>query len=79
MLSWHGGFLTIATLIYSPFYKISDSSSESSLNRGSPEPLLLDYVISSFICFLFDLFLYFPSAIFQLNRDRSSWAEPVLS
>ena len=29
--------------------------------------------------FLFDLILYVPSTIFQLNRDRSSWAEPVLS
>ena len=31
-----------------------------------------------FVC-LFDLILYVPSAIFQLNRDGSSWAEPVLS
>ena len=29
--------------------------------------------------FLFDLILYAPSTIFQLNRDRSSWVEPVLS
>ena len=28
---------------------------------------------------LFDLILYVPSTIFQLNRDRSSWVEPVLS
>ena len=28
---------------------------------------------------LFDLILYVPSTIFQLNRDGSSWAEPVLS
>ena len=28
---------------------------------------------------LFDLILYVPSIIFQLNRDRSSWVEPVLS
>ena len=28
---------------------------------------------------LFDLILYIPSTIFQLNRDRSSWVEPVLS
>ena len=28
---------------------------------------------------LFDLFLYVPSTIFQLNRDGSSWVEPVLS
>ena len=28
---------------------------------------------------LFDFILYVPSAIFQLNRDGSSWVEPVLS
>ena len=28
---------------------------------------------------LFDLFLYVPSTIFQLNREGSSWVEPVLS
>ena len=28
---------------------------------------------------LFDLILYVPSTIFQLNRDRSSWVKPVLS
>ena len=28
---------------------------------------------------LFDLILYVPSTIFQLNRDRSSQVEPVLS
>ena len=32
----------------------------------------------SFVC-LFDLILYVPSTIFQLNRDRTSWVEPVLS
>ena len=33
-----------------------------------------------FISFcLFDLILYVPSTIFQLNRDASSWFEPVLS
>ena len=30
-----------------------------------------------FVC-LFDLILYVPSTIFQLNRDGSSWVEPVL-
>ena len=29
--------------------------------------------------FLFDLILYVPSTIFQLNRDGSSWVEQVLS
>ena len=28
---------------------------------------------------LFDLILYVPSTIFQVNRDVSSWVEPVLS
>ena len=28
---------------------------------------------------LFDLILYIPSTIFQLNRNWSSWVEPVLS
>ena len=28
---------------------------------------------------LFDLILYIPSTIFQLNRDGSSWVEAVLS
>ena len=28
---------------------------------------------------LFDLILYVPSSIFQLNRGGSSWFEPVLS
>ena len=31
-----------------------------------------------FVC-LFDLILYVPSTIFQLNKDGSSWVEPVLS
>ena len=35
-------------------------------------------VYDLFVC-LFDLILYFPSTIFQLIRDGSSWVEPVLS
>ena len=31
------------------------------------------------VCCLFDLILYGPSTIFQLNRDWSSWVELVLS
>ena len=31
-----------------------------------------------FVC-LFDLILYVPSKIYQLNRDRSSLVEPILS
>ena len=33
----------------------------------------------SHLFILFDLILYIPSTIFQLNRDGSSWVEPVLS
>ena len=32
----------------------------------------------AFVC-LFVLIIYIPSTIFQLNRDVSSWVEPVLS
>ena len=32
-----------------------------------------------FVFVLFDLILYVPSKIFQLNRGESSWVEPVLS
>ena len=35
--------------------------------------------ISGWVICLFDLILYVPSTIFQLNRDGSSWVEPVLS
>ena len=34
---------------------------------------------SQIIVCLFYLNLYVPSIIFQLNRDGSSWVEPVLS
>ena len=33
----------------------------------------------SYLLLLVDLILYVPSTIFQLNRDGSSWIEPVLS
>ena len=36
-------------------------------------------VTQSCLFVLFDLILYVPSTIFQLNRDGSSWVEPVLS
>ena len=36
------------------------------------------FLFIQFVC-LFDLILYVPSTIFLLNRDRSSWVEPVLS
>ena len=42
-----------------------------------PSKYLTLCMLSSFC--LFDLILYVPSTIFQLNRDGSSWVEPVLS
>ena len=48
-------------------------------NCPSIDPIL---VISKMLVlgfYLFDLILYVPSAIFQLNRDGSSWVEPLLS
>ena len=40
--------------------------------------VLYEYDNNEPVC-LFDLILYVPSTIFQLNRDGSSWDEPVLS
>ena len=39
------------------------------------------YYVCSIILFfcLFGMILYVPSTIFQINRDGSSWVEPVLS
>ena len=36
-------------------------------------------VIILSLLFFFYLILYVPLTIFQLNMDRSSWVEPVLS
>ena len=44
--------------------------------------LLILCMLDNFSCMsgnLFDLILNIPSTIFQLNRDGSSWVEPVLS
>ena len=38
-----------------------------------------DLSLIVFLVCLFDLILNVPSTIFQLNRDGSSWVEPVLS
>ena len=46
--------------------------------RINPENFHPCYSVKKFVC-LFDLILYVPSTIFQLNRDGSSWIEPVLS
>ena len=47
-------------------------------NFAVPNIRNISYVLFVFVC-LFDLILYVPSTIFQLNRDGSSWVEPVLS
>ena len=39
---------------------------------------LIFFVRYGFVC-LFDFILNVPSIIFQLNRDGSSWVEPLLS
>ena len=36
-------------------------------------------MLHSLLLFCLIWFFYVPSTIFQLNRDRSSWVEPVLS
>ena len=47
------------------------------MHTADPELKLSSNGSSAFV--LFDLILCIPSTIFQLNRDGSSWAEPVLS
>ena len=48
--------------------------------RGAGRPKLTWKKLTERLPFcLFDLVLYVPSTIFQLNRDVSSWVEPVLS
>ena len=43
-------------------------------------PIHIDTIVMRLpIVFLFDLILYVPSKIFQLNRDGSSWVEQILS
>ena len=59
-------------LTVSMFRAKSDAVPDQSL-----QCLLTERSICLFV--LFDLILYVPSTIFQLNRDGSSWAEPVLS
>ena len=48
-------------------------------NFLDPRMCLIKYVNLTWWFCLFDLILYVPSTIFQLNRDGSSWVEPVLS
>ena len=61
-----------------------DNAQHFSLNLASAVDkvyqlnILSRQIFDVLVC-LFDLILYVPSTIFQLNRDRSSWVEPVLS
>ena len=40
---------------------------------------LIMFILFGCLFVLFDLILYVPSTLFQLNRDGSSWVEPLLS
>ena len=51
---------------------------ESDIKVNAFKPVVVSKTYASFVC-LFDLILDVPSTIFQLNRDGSSWVEPVLS
>ena len=54
---------------------MSTTGTVQGISLGRP----LDIVLKFCLFCLFDLILYVPSTIFQLNRDGSSWVEPVLS
>ena len=49
------------------------------LKAGFEQILEFQYQEETCIFVLFDLILYVSSTNFQLNRDGSSWVEPVLS
>ena len=57
-------------------YKIKGTALKGTPGANS-FPFMKRDAIDDFL--LFDLILYVPSTIFQLNRDGSSWVEPVLS
>ena len=58
-----------------PFDETSTDMPENLVPFNQTFVCLFDF----FVFCLFDLILYVPSTIFQLNRDGSSWIEPVLS
>ena len=82
--------ILIAYALKSPLNAHADVHSKArGLNFGLTESLLhvclqervwqvCEANLTLYFC-LFDLILYVPSTIFQLNRDGSSWVEPVLS
>ena len=59
-------------------HKTQKKLSKSFRAGHSCETAQKDMNDSWFVC-LFDLILYVPSTIFQLNKDGTSWVEPVLS
>ena len=70
--------------VRSPLPPNQSASASLPLNTQGPvqkmEPLTTLQVMSARDLFvLFDLIPNVPSTIFQLNRDGSSWVEPVLS
>ena len=84
---------TYITISWSTFVVMSSTISEKILEdnkvlKHSPDTesqeltslcYLLIIRIYNVKMILSDLILNFPSKIFQLNRDGSSWVEPVLS
>ena len=47
------------------------------ISAGGTLPTELTMLTTNICPFLFDLILYVPSTIFQINRDGSSLVEPV--
>ena len=75
-----GGPLALGRSPEKDFYKGKEKHSSSlspGMNFDRSAVSLRLYMENLFA--LFDLILYIPSTIFQFNRDRSSWVEPVLS
>ena len=66
---------TVLLIVYTSSLIIKNCRSRLSAVVGK----MVDHCAEVFVFCLFDLILYVPSTIFQLNRDRSSWVEPVLS
>ena len=57
---------------------MTDRSRSGGVVAPADEVIVVVVVVVVVVC-LFDLILYVPSTIFQLNRGGSSWVEPVLS
>ena len=59
-------------------HKLMEAIDLQGVASFDPRDLICRIYEGLFVC-LFDLILYVPSTIFHLNRDGSSWVEPVLS